>query len=389
MVLLLVLLGFFPFVSSAHYVVGYVEDALDFQSPNNYLVVLWNPENGVNDNVTDVIGPNGNSGYDNTYMIDCEMLETPCSQGDVLNLKVFDYSGLYVGRNLVNVTVSTLGYDLVLENLTMNSPVSFLNMTLDDDFDLVLDEIDLIANSEREVFCSAIVVDYDGDSIFGVYSELYDFSNSYFGDFDDNNYHYSNSSCFVNYSYGSEGEIEVVCSYKMKYYANSEDWICEIVLNDSYVQNSGNDVAFVNPLLAIEVVDEVNFSVESPGDVSMEENVVVNNVGNIDIDLGLQGYGDSLGDDLAMSCSGDEDIPIFYKKYNLISSISGNLTLGDFESNYVNLTSASVVNDFNLTFRKNDFENEAFKSTFWRIYVPETVSGLCEGNIIFSAVMSS
>jgi len=67
-----------PFCSAAHYIVGIVNDARDQTSANDRTVVLWNPANGINDNLTDIIGVNGNSGADNIYMIDCELLDNEC-----------------------------------------------------------------------------------------------------------------------------------------------------------------------------------------------------------------------------------------------------------------------------------------------------------------------
>ncbi len=111
---------FLNFVSAAHYVVGYVEDALDGELANGKVVTLWNPANGQGDNVTDTIGPTGNSGQNNIYMIDCEMLTATCSVGDILSLKVFENGNQYVS-NIKNVTITPGGYDAV-ENLTLNSP---------------------------------------------------------------------------------------------------------------------------------------------------------------------------------------------------------------------------------------------------------------------------
>lgn len=106
------------FVDAAHYIAGYIEDALDGESANGKIVTLWNPENGVSDNLTDVVGPIGNSGTSNTFFIDCELLDSPCQAGDVMSAKIFE--GDYITRG-VNVTVSLSGYD-AMDSLSLNSP---------------------------------------------------------------------------------------------------------------------------------------------------------------------------------------------------------------------------------------------------------------------------
>ena len=113
-------------LSAAHYMVGVVNDALDGTSANGYEVVLWNPANGIDDNLTDIIGPSGNSGANNTYMIDCELLNTPCTIGDEIRVKVLNNGSDYI-TDYVNATVTGAGFD-IMPNLTLNSPP---NVTLD------------------------------------------------------------------------------------------------------------------------------------------------------------------------------------------------------------------------------------------------------------------
>ncbi|MCD4771338.1 hypothetical protein K8R30_02875 [archaeon] len=103
---------------AAHYITGWVEDALDGEGADGKGVVLWNPSVGISDNLTDVVGPTGNSGTSGVYMIDCELLSGGCGENDILSLKIFGER--YVSW-IVNVTVSLFGYDLV-GNLSLNSP---------------------------------------------------------------------------------------------------------------------------------------------------------------------------------------------------------------------------------------------------------------------------
>ncbi|MFH1290667.1 MAG: CARDB domain-containing protein [Nanoarchaeota archaeon] len=115
-----------PLTSAAHYIVGEVSDALDETAANDHDVVLWNPSNGIDDNLTDIIGPNGNSGVDNLYFIDCELLDSSCSVGDEIRVKVTNNGDDYI-TGYVNITVTGAGFD-TMPDLTLNSPP---NITLD------------------------------------------------------------------------------------------------------------------------------------------------------------------------------------------------------------------------------------------------------------------
>ena len=62
------------------------------------------------------------------------------------------------------------------------------------------------------------------------------------------------------------------------------------------------------------------------------------------------------------------------KNLILTASNPGSINLSVFETKYINLTSSPDIKKFNLDYRKNDIENEAINSTYWRIYVPTGIS---------------
>jgi hypothetical protein len=108
--------------SAAHYIVGYVEDAKDGTSANEHTILLWNPSVGIQENLTDIIGPNGNSHVSNVYMIDCELLQSGCNINNNLTLKIINNGDNYISGE-INVTITGAGYDVV-NNITLNSPPS-------------------------------------------------------------------------------------------------------------------------------------------------------------------------------------------------------------------------------------------------------------------------
>jgi hypothetical protein len=107
-------------LSAAHYIVGFANDAKDGTPANNFIVTLWNPLNGLTNNLTDIIGQNGNSGTNNIYMIDCELLGNGCDIGDNLSVKIFNNGSDYLSEAR-NVTITGAGFDIA-QNISLNTP---------------------------------------------------------------------------------------------------------------------------------------------------------------------------------------------------------------------------------------------------------------------------
>ncbi|MEM0465951.1 MAG: hypothetical protein QXW97_04615 [Candidatus Pacearchaeota archaeon] len=122
-------------IKAAHYIVGRVNDSKDGISANGREVVLWNPSIGIHDNLTDIIGPLGNSGLNNYYLIDCELLDYPCEIGDILNIKVINNGDNRISYT-IPVTVTGASFDRAKDlflnsppNATLNFPENHANLT--------------------------------------------------------------------------------------------------------------------------------------------------------------------------------------------------------------------------------------------------------------------
>jgi hypothetical protein len=253
--------------------------------------------------------------------------------------------------------------------------------------------ITLTPNATTTVNCSAELVDYDGDTdLDTVSAEFFDNTNSFLGDSDDNNDHYSNSSCFINTSYGDIYTAWVWCLFDVWYYANPGTWNCSLTFNDSYgyVTNDSNTTQ-IQELLAVALPDTINFGTVNATSVSNENSTNVTNVGNVNLNLSLSGYARTPGDNLAMNCTqgSTKTIPIYYEQYNLTDSNTSTLNFSQFDSIYVNLTSNVVTRNFNLNYRQNDSDTHAANATYWRIYVPLGVGGTCNGTVIFGATQTA
>ena len=373
-----------PFISAAHYIIGIVNDARDGTFANGYTILLWNPANGIDDNQTDIIGPSGNSGVDNIYMIDCEMLDNSCEIDDVLYLKVLNNGDNHFSQN-ISIAVSGAGYDIA-PNITLSSILNIISISVDDDIANPANQIDLFTASNRTVTCRAIVEDFDGIGIKNASAKFFDNVSSSYSETDNGNKHYSNNSCYINSSYDIN-QSEVLCDFQVAYYANTSYWNCTLsIMDNNNISVNGSSYSFINPLLSIGVNDSMDFGAVARNYVTGEKTINITNYGNVKINLSLHGYAREEGDGYAMNCSSFNNISIMYEKYNLTASNTSIMSLSTFERLYTNLTQNSVVKKFNLDFRHSDSVNIAINSTYWRIYVPLGISaGSCSGNIVFGA----
>jgi hypothetical protein len=249
--------------------------------------------------------------------------------------------------------------------------------------------LDLVANSTVTLVVEAVVRDFNGATDLNAsVSEFFDNVNAAYGDPDDFNNHYSNSSCFINRSYGSTYEALVTCLYEIQYNANNQTWNATFYINDSYGLSDFDSKSIrINKLIAIGLPSQIDYGTVNATNVSDEKIANVTNFGNTGINLSLEGYAVTEGDGWAMNCSLGvvQNISINYEKYNLTSTNTSILALSQFEGIYTNLTNESVIKQFGLNYRQEEGFNEATNETYWRIYVPIGVAGTCTGNIIFGA----
>lgn len=137
--------------SASHYIVGIVNNASDGEEADGKQVVLWIPSSGINDNLTDIVGPTGNSGMNNNYRIDCELLSTPCNIGDEIRVQVLNEQG-YTSY-WVNLSVTGASEDTA-PNITLNSipnstlifPVNYGNFSDEVTFNCSASDFDGLSN---------------------------------------------------------------------------------------------------------------------------------------------------------------------------------------------------------------------------------------------------
>jgi len=262
------------------------------------------------------------------------------------------------------------------------------------------DSVSLIANDTRKIVCTSAVYDWNNDTdVVNASAEFFDNSASFYGDTDDNNYHYTNDSCNIIYDFGSWNGVPddnytalINCTHDVWYYSNPGEWNCTIQANDTEdLTDRINDNITIEQLLAIGLPESINYGTVNATYVSDENITNVTNYGNVELNLSLSGYAVTEGDGYAMNCTlgFNKNIPIDYEKYNLTTSTAGPVSLTEFDNKYINLSSSPVINEFDLNYRHNDTVNKAKNETYWRMYVPEGIGGTCQGNILFGATQAS
>jgi len=278
---------------------------------------------------------------------------------------------------LTNVTIGNVYPEILNVSINDGSPVT------------------LIGNSTKIVNCVAVIRDFNGETDLNTTNATFFDSSFLLSDPDDNNNHYTNTSCNISNSFGSyNGYNDDVytalanCSFTLEYYSNVGEWTCSVFLNDSTGwEDQSSNVENISELLSIGLDDILEYGEVTTSEVSLENTTNVTNFGNVDINISLEGYARIPNDGYAMNCTQGflENISIEHEKYNLTNSNPGVLTLSQANANYTNLSTTAVVKYFNLTQRQNDSVNDRIKTTYWRIYVPIGVAGSCQGNIIFGA----
>jgi hypothetical protein len=289
--------------------------------------------------------------------------------------------GVFAGIGTNNVTVIT--------NLTVgNVYPEMSNVSIENNASSVA----LTPNASKTINCIGVATDYNGwDDVKNASAVFYDNTSSSYAGADDNNFHYTNSSCLIAQYDGDPYMDWINCTFNVWYYANPGVWTCTILVNDTAGKGGyGSDTINISTLLALGLPDFIYYGLVNATEVSGENLSNVTNYGNVKINLSLSGYGFKVNDGNAMNCTigAIKNISIGYEKYNLTISTPGVLNLTQFNQTYLNLTSAPAVKIYNLNYRQNDTFNEAINSTYWRIYVPTGVAGTCSGNIIFGAVQA-
>lgn len=311
----------------------------------------------------------------------------------------------YVIGTPLNITNNTV---IARVNVTNTEP-NVTAVTVDDEDPTPASEIDLTANSVKIVTCNASVFDFNGWEDINpnaTNGTLYIQSVGAAGA-TDNNHRYRNESCdscrqaTAAESSSPSATAYCDCKFALQYYTNdSSTWECNMTVRDfggtanpsveiNLTASGVSSTVAVTKLLAINtstLLDYGNLSVtETSGEIVHN----VTNAGNINLNLSLRGYGGDAngenfpaGKNLTMICDFG-NISEVNQKYEIGGHKSG-VAFADMR----NLTNVTVRNT-NVTFfaRTDDTTFGADRNlTLWRLQIPLSVGGICNGTIIFGAV---
>jgi len=284
------------------------------------------------------------------------------------------------GANVTNATV------IARVNVSNTEPNLYL-VKIDSPLD-ANKNIDLTANAAANVVCNGSFQDINGfDDIKNVSATFYDItvaSNAA----DDNNTHYSNTSCgtcsVVAGTNNQNGSC--LCQFAVQYYANPTNWQCNMTINDSggIVRSQNSTFYIINEVLGINVessiLDYGNITVTQTSNPTRQN---VTNGGNIPINITVRGFGgsnESIGQNLSMVCETGTNITFGNQRFYP----GNNTAFGDM----YNLTN-KTRQIFNLTVPQRTTDSglgNSSNATFWRLQIPLGASGICNGTIIFGAI---
>lgn len=271
--------------------------------------------------------------------------------------------------NYENVSVRTT------VNITDSYP-EILNITCNNGSSITLN-----AGSTYIMSCQVQVMDYNGGNTINSTNLTFYYFLNQSSDPDDNNVHYTNSSCLQGSINGYYANW--TCYLDIWYYANNGTWIAEATVMDSH--NFTDTASFnvsISPLYALNVTPLIDFGPMAVGDYSLSSvSSNITNLGNRDINITLYGYG---GDDevtgagLAMICE-QRNISISNERYHLSSA-----TLYDAMTPLAG--AATTITGFSLA-QQTDDSQPVVNSTYWRLHVNVTTNpfGICNGTVIFAA----
>lgn len=251
--------------------------------------------------------------------------------------------------------------------------------------------VDLNPGNITTVTCNASVWDYNGWNDVAVLNGTF-FNSQLSYDYaspDDNNTHYTNASC------GACTQLDAfatnascICSFAVRYYANNGTWTCNVTVRDNNIwlptDTPLNFSAFgagntnINPLIALDLPGSINFGNLTVTQTSTPKTINITNFGNRDMNISLYGFGGentTSGHNLSMVCP--------------LGNISIERERYDFDTNptYANMrlinsspqtTGISIQKLINISDPKN-----TTNSTYWKLSVPLSVGGMCNGTLVF------
>jgi hypothetical protein len=277
------------------------------------------------------------------------------------------------GPNYKNVTVWTR------VNIT-NAKPEVLNTSVYEAFNFTLRNVTITAGYTKSVFCNATVRDWDGfNDIIQVNASIWHELTANYTSPNDNNSHYTNRSCTFNAS-SSNYTGWFVCTFDVLYYSNNGTWYCNVTAMDN-ANKTGSRVGNTTflPVYALNVTDGIDYGNVAVEGTSVDILANITNLGNMGINVTVEGYGIRKGDGLAMNCTANGNITVDNERFALTSGVSWD--------DKTPLTSGVATKIVNLTMPKQTLPDTYItNNTYWQLYIPPNPAGNCSGFVIFTAI---
>ncbi|GIU69987.1 MAG: hypothetical protein KatS3mg002_1223 [Candidatus Woesearchaeota archaeon] len=279
-----------------------------------------------------------------------------------------------VGNNYRNVTVRTF------VNIT-NARPEVLSVNVYQESNTSLLNITLSGGGQRRVTCNASLRDWNGYNDIVIVNATLWHSSSTLNSPDDNNSHYTNSSC-TNSGNGVNYTVNYICGFDVYYYANNGTWTCFVNVEDQGGKTGNNsNTTYVYPLYALNVTDGIDYGSVAVEEYSANRTANITNFGNMPINISVEGYGAVRGDGLAMNCSLFGNITVSMERFST----------SDVDWSLMNPLSSSPQLIPGLTIPKQTLPSTPMvNTTYWQLYVnvSNNPAGNCTGYIIFQAEAS-
>ena len=257
--------------------------------------------------------------------------------------------------------------------------------------------ITLFANSDKIISASVTITDNNGcGDISSVNATLFD-TNTTSDAANNNRTHYENSACVSNGGCtlgGTDLTDTYNCSFTLAHYANPTDagsnhsvntWTVNITPFDNATGTVDTDSQEINTLTAFTASSTLAFGTLALGadTGTTNTNGSITNTGNEQLDVQLDAFGVSDGDNFAMGCT-TGSINVSFMEYRntafAYNESSNELQFG------VNMTDTAVELELNVT-QGTEEDTTPQKNISFGLALPGTgVGGDCTGTVTFTAV---
>ena len=293
----------------------------------------------------------------------------------VWNVKCVDavgFESFAPNNRTVRVTnVTTYYQNITLQtNATVNNTPGYVTQIIIDS------PVNLIAGGLTTITCNATIQDDNGvEDLLGARAIIYSSSTSFNAPNNATN-HYTNDSCSCTPI--NDLQMACTCKFNVYYFADNGSWNCRVTAL-SIDGNSSLEQGFViNPLAALTVNPYVlDYGNVGAGQISNDRWINITNLGNIAIDLYTYAYAIMSDDELAMNCT-TGNITTDKERFYYTSGQSFDLMIPI--GNYSSMSFA----DINLS-RQTSVDLNSSMKLYFKISVPDIVSGVCSGHIVMIA----